>query len=133
MTIVCPGTVWPSISPISEIHVEAAAPPSIERDELAEGQEDQRGKVEAEVKNQFEETLGFPGPHAELRHPRLARRPILPTKAEIKEHFPFHLNSRSLCAHCRAGKSRLAQHRVLPAYREKIGVAINMDYASTTG
>ena len=38
-------------------------------------------------------------PEYEVCRHRIARRPVLPTKAEIDEHYPFHLNYRSLCAH----------------------------------
>ena len=129
MTNVCPGAVGPSISPIRENHGDAAVPPSIDRDELADGQGDQLGHVEAEVQEPFQGDIGVPEPHAEVRHLRLARRPVLHTKVEIEEHFPLHLNFRSWCAHCRAVKSTLAQHRVLPADREKLGVTIHKDYA----
>ena len=55
----------------------------------------------------------------EMRQPRVGRRPILPTKAEVDEHFPLHLQYRSWCWHCRAGKGRLAPHLVEPPEREK--------------
>ena len=42
----------------------------------------------------------------EMRRARLGRRPVLPTKAEVTEHYPLHLNYRSLCKHCVAGKSQ---------------------------
>ena len=129
MTHVCPGAAWPSISPISENRGDAVAPPSIERDEVAEGQEERRGQVDEEVQEAVQGDIGILEPHAEVRAPRVARRPILPTKAEIEEHFPLHLNYRSRCAHCRAGKARLAQHRVQPADRERLGVTVHMDYA----
>ena len=53
----------------------------------------------------------------ELRKPRIGRRPILPTKAEVMEHFPLHLQYRSWCRHGRAGKGRLAPHIVEPSVR----------------
>ena len=64
-----------------------------------------------------------------MRAPRVARRPVLPTKAEIAEHFPLHLNFRSWCEHCMAGKSRIAQHVVQPSDRERLGITVHMDYA----
>ena len=130
MTNVCPGAVWPSISPISDDNGDAVAPPSIERDELAEGQAKQQGQVEEEVQEPVRVDIGEPESHEEVRHPRVARRPVLPTKAEIDEHFPLHLNFRSWCEHCVAGKARLAQHRVQPSDREKLGVAVHMHYVS---
>ena len=50
----------------------------------------------------------------EMRQPKTGRRPILPTKAEVEEHFPLHLQYRSWCRHRRAGKGRLAPHLVEP-------------------
>ena len=65
----------------------------------------------------------------EMRKPRLGRRPMLPTKAEVEEHFPLHLNYRSWCKHCVAGKARLAHHQAAEPGREKLGVTWNADYA----
>ena len=64
-----------------------------------------------------------------VRKPRIGRRPELPTKADIEEHFPLHLNYRSWCEHCVAGTARLAQHRVQPADRERLGITVSADYA----
>ena len=60
MTNVCPGAVWPSISPISDTRGAAAATPSIERAELAEGREEQRGQVEGEVHEPVQGDIGDP-------------------------------------------------------------------------
>ena len=65
----------------------------------------------------------------EVRKPRVGRRPILPTKAEVLEHFPLHLQYRSWCRHCRAGKGRLAPHIVEPPDRERLGITFSADYA----
>ena len=54
----------------------------------------------------------------EMRRPKVARRPELPTKAEVEEHFPLHLQYRSWCKHCRYGKAKLAPHSVEPSDRE---------------
>ena len=62
----------------------------------------------------------------------MPRRPVLPTKAEVEEHFPLHLNFRSWCEDCVAGKARLAQHIVQTSDRERLGVTIHMDYAFMT-
>ena len=102
------------------------ATPIVEHDELGEGlvEDEAQGPVHA-----------FPPPpeaHAEVRPPRVARRPILPTKADVEEHLPLHLNYRSWCEHCVAGKARLAQHMVQPSDREKLGVTVHMDYAFMT-
>ena len=109
----CPGAKWPSISPIGEINGDAIATPSVERDELAEGREKQGVQIEDEVQDPVQGVPEPPEAHAEVRAPRVARRPFLPTKADIDEHYPLHLNYRSWCDHCVAGKSRLAQHKVL--------------------
>ena len=65
----------------------------------------------------------------EMRKPRVGARPVLPTKAEVEAHYPLHLEYRSWCAHCRAGKARMAPHQCEPADREKMGVTISCDYA----
>ena len=44
------------------------------------------------------------------RKPRIGRRPILPMKAGVMEHFPMHLQYRSWCRHCSAGKGRPEPH-----------------------
>ena len=76
----------------------------------------------------------LPGVHGgageeEVRKPRVGRRPILPTKAEVLEHFPLHLQYRSWCRHCRAGKGRLAPHIVEPLDQERLGITFIADYA----
>ena len=116
---------WPSISPLSADAEVAEATPAILRDELDDGRrEDDQEPVR--------EIHGPPDPHSEVRAPRVARRPNLPTKADIEEHFPLHLNFRSWCEHCVAGKARLAQHIVQPSDRERLGVTVHMDYAFMT-
>ena len=35
----------------------------------------------------------------EIRKPRVGVRPQQPTKAEVEEHYPLHLNYRSWCEH----------------------------------
>ena len=61
--------------------------------------EDEEGK---ETKDDAED--------GKVRKPRVGMRPALPTKAEIADNLPLHLNYRSWCAHCRAGRARLASH-----------------------
>ena len=58
----------------------------------------------------------------------MGRRPVLPTKAEIDERFPLHLNDISWCEHCAACRARLAQHRVQPSDRERLGVTVSADH-----
>ena len=66
----------------------------------------------------------------EMRKPRIGVRPVAPTKAEMEAHYPLHLEYRSWCAHCRAGKARLAPHLCEPADREKLGITVSCNYAS---
>ena len=73
-----------------------------------------------------------PEDQEEIRQPKIGRRPMAPTKAEIEEHYPLHLSYRSWCEHCRAGKARQDQHRVEPHDREKLGITFNADYAFLT-
>ena len=116
---------WPSISPLSADAEVAEATPAILRGELDDGRrEDDQVPVR--------EIHGPPDPHSEVRAPRVARRPNLPTKADIEEHFPLHLNFRSWCEHCVAGKARLAQHIVQPSDRARLGITVHMDYAFMT-
>ena len=132
MTYHCPSALWPSISPIVETTGNVALFPIVERDELEEGHEEVVDQVEAEHPEPAQGIVGPPEPHAEMRAPRISRRPVLPTKAEIDEHLPLHLNFRSWCAHSVAGKARLAQHIIQPSDRERLGVTIHMDYAFMT-
>ena len=82
-------------------------------------------EVEAEAVETAEKEEG----EGEVRKPRVGKRPLLPTKAELEEHYPLHLNYRSWCPHCRAGKARLAPHLCEPSDREKIGITVHSDYA----
>ena len=64
-----------------------------------------------------------------MRKPKVSRRPVLPTKAEVDEHVPLHLHYRSWCRRCRAGRCGLAPHLVEPPDREKLGVIFSADSA----
>ena len=50
------------------------------------------------------------GSNFEVRKHRVGRQLVLPTKAEIDNHYPLHLQYRSWCKHCVAGKARSSQH-----------------------
>ena len=78
------------------------------------------------------EVIPVPEAGEEFRQPRVGRRPMAPTKAEIEEHYPLHLNYRSWCEHCRAGKGRQDPHLLEPHDREKLGITFNADYAFLT-
>ena len=59
----------------------------------------------------------------------MGRQPVLPTKANIEDHVPLHLNDGDWCEHCVSGKARLAQHKVEPADRERLAVTFSADCA----
>ena len=63
----------------------------------------------------------------EVRVPVVAKRPIAPTKAQLEEHLPLHLNYRSWCPHCVFGKAHSAHHRTAEEV-ESDGVTWHMDY-----
>ena len=100
-----------------DVPSEASRPEEREAVEAVEA--DGEAKEEGDEKNEEDE----------VRVPRVGRRPELPTKAEIAEHFPLHLKYRSWCAHCRAGRARLAPHISEPQDRERIGITVNADFA----
>ena len=106
MTSVNIAGINPSIRPISSTEKrDTGVSPIEERDEL----EDDQSKAESKEKDEGVPVHEVPEPHhdPEVRRPRVARRPVLLTKADIDEHFPWHLHYRSWCEHCRAGKARM--------------------------
>ena len=62
----------------------------------------------------------------EFRVPRKAVRLYTPTKADIEEHLPLHLNYRSWCSHCVSGRGLSTQHRSVAGPVED--VTWHMDY-----
>ena len=54
---------------------------------------------------------------------------MAPTQAEIDDHYPLHLNYRSWCPHCRAGKMRLNPHMREKSDGESLGITVHADYA----
>ena len=84
---------------------------------------------EGEEERDVEDEEGKETKDGEVRKPRIGRRPALPTQAEIAVHLPLHLNYRSWCAHCRAGRARRAPHISEPADREKLGIVTSADFA----
>ena len=51
--------------------------------------------IERAVGEAAAQAAGGEEAEGEVRKPRIGRRPLLPTKAEIEEHYPLHLNYRS--------------------------------------
>ena len=84
--------------------------------------------VDREVGVAAAETAEKDGEEGEVRKPRVGRRPLLPAKAEIRDNYPLHLNYRSWCPHCRAGKSRLVPPLCEPSDSETIGIKVHSDY-----
>ena len=69
----------------------------------------------------------------ESRKPNIARRPLTPSKQEVEDHLPLHLEYRSWCPHCVAGKGISDQHRKnLGEKSEDLGVTISLDYCFMT-
>ena len=64
----------------------------------------------------------------ESRKPRIAVRPYAPTQAELDEHLPLHVNYRSWCEHCVAGKGISHQHTRRADGEAPLGVTISVDY-----
>ena len=69
------------------------------------------------------------GDGEEWRRPRVKRRPDMPTTQDIDEHFPLHLNYRSWCAHCVAGRGVSDRHMSGDKSEEPLGVTWHADYA----
>ena len=72
-------------------------------------------------------------PEYEVRKHKIARRPLLTTKAEIDEHYLLHLNDRSWCKHCVAGKARSNQHVQSQEEKVRLGVTWNAEYVFMSG
>ena len=69
----------------------------------------------------------------EVRKHKVARKPVLPTKAEIDAHVPLHLEYHSWCKHCVHGKGRSNRHLAKKEDEESLGVTWHGDYAFTSG
>ena len=64
----------------------------------------------------------------ESRKPRVARRPNTPTRAEVEEHLPLHIEYRSWCPHCVAGRGVSDQHRTNTGEKsEDLGATVSLD------
>ena len=70
---------------------------------------------------------------SETRKPQVAKRPYTPTRAELEAHLPLHLEYRSWCPHCRAGRGISMQHRADEKKEaENMGVTLSLDYCFMT-
>ena len=66
---------------------------------------------------------------SETRKPQVAKRPHTPTRAELEAHLPLHLEYRSWCPHCRAGRGISMQHRTDDKREaEEMGITVSLDY-----
>ena len=64
----------------------------------------------------------------EVRAPKIAPKPYVPTKAEVDAHYPLHAEYRSWCKYCVAGKAASRLHHAGKADEEPMGVTISIDY-----
>ena len=64
----------------------------------------------------------------EIRAPKIAPRPYVPTKAEIDAHYPLHAEYRNWCKYCVEGKGVSRPHHAGDASEEPIGVTVSIDY-----
>ena len=118
ITIICPqSSINESISPNASMDV------NVQGQSLSGAKE-----LEVEKKDEEVETQPVPDAPDETRIPHVGRRPVVPTKAEVEDHFPLLPHFRSWCPDCNAGKARLAQHLV-ESERERLGVTLSADYA----
>ena len=90
-----------------------------------------KGKQDEKDKDKKDETEIDDGDDEDVRKPRVGRRTLMNTKVKIAGNDPLHLKYKSGCAHCRAGKARLAPHLCELVDREEIGIAAKSDYAFT--
>ena len=81
----------------------------------------------------MEEESGDPGEADESRKPQVARRPVTPSKAEVESHLPLHVEYRSWCPHCVAGRGISMQHRQNTTEGpSELGITISLDYCFMT-
>ena len=66
----------------------------------------------------------------EAGRPRVARRPQMPTKAEVDAHMTLHAGYRNWCPDCVAGRGISHQHR--SSRNERTGREFSLDYALMT-
>ena len=64
------------------------------------------------------------------RDPKVAQRPVRPTKAMVLAHELHHADYRDWCDHCRAGKGVAHQHR--SSENDSTEAEFSIDYAFMT-
>ena len=86
---------------------------------------------QGDTKQGREETTGLEeDPGDESRKPQVARQPHTHSRAEVLAHLPLHLEYRSWCPHCRAGKGISMQHRTnLDEEATNLGATVSVDYS----
>ena len=73
------------------------------------------------------------GVESEVRKPQIARRPYTPTRAEVDAHLPLHLEYRSWCPHCCAGKGIAMHHKQnVDGHAGELGATVSLDYCFMT-
>ena len=55
------------------------------------------------------------------------RRPSAPTKQDVDEHLPLHLEYRDWFEECVAGRGHAAAHRRKPEDEESLGITVRAD------
>ena len=122
MTIVRPPHIDCSVSSLRQ---HDAAVPS--------GSSAQKEPGEAEKKDDNVNPVSdIPGADEEIQQPRIGRRPTAPTKAEVEDHLPRHLNYRSWCEDCRTDRGRQAPHIIEPHDRDKFGITFSAGFARSS-
>ena len=98
------------------------------------GAKAQNGKILiAPIEEQKDEGVPTPPELEEefYRKPRVIKRPNAPTKQEVADHLPLHLQCRSWCPDCVAGRGIASPHKT-GTDEEQIGATISLDYCFMT-
>ena len=81
----------------------------------------------------MEEEDGSPEEAEEARKPQVAKRPVTPSRAEVESHLPLHVEYRSWCPHCVAGRGISMQHRQNTGDDpNELGITVSLDYCFMT-
>ena len=95
------------------------------------GDEAAVGQVEAEEEAAICETYQDGEPQEEVRAPKIARRPGVPTMVEIGAHYQMHAEVRDCCRDCVEGKG-VSRHHEKGTEEEAIGITVSVDYCFWT-